>query len=226
MKRRAVLFVLLAAAVVLAVWRVGAPSSGKAAGGPSGSLSFEEDGSSTDAAQSIPAVTEMSVFTKPRTESDVLPSEYSFRLRSMSCNDWLRAHDGCFGDDIAGQSHLLLAGLGETNASLYAWPMSSGGVCWAWGEGSGLCAQHFPAEDRAAVTGIDPDAMGAGAPGTIVGVVPTTSWLLASVCMESTTTPSSRTTASSTSWRTRRHLPGGRLGHDLIPGRQLGHDPG
>jgi hypothetical protein len=171
-KRRAVVFVLLAAAVVLAVWRVGAPSSGKAAGEPSGSLSFEEDGSSTDAAQSIPAVIEMSVFTKPRTESDVLPSEYSFRLRSMSCNDWLRAHDGCFGDDIAGQSHLLLAGLGETNATLYAWPMSSGGVCWAWGEGSGLCAQHFPAEDRAAVTGIDPDAMGAGAPGTIVGVVP------------------------------------------------------
>lgn len=172
MKRSAVLSVLLAAAVVLAAWRVSAPPSGKAAGEPSGSLSFEEDGSSTGAIDSTPAVLEMSVFTRPRTESDVLPSAYSYRLGSMSCNDWLRAHDGCFGDDIPGQSRLLLAGLGETSASLYAWPMASGGVCLAWGAGSGLCAQHFPAEDRAAVTGIDPDAMGAGAPGTIVGVVP------------------------------------------------------
>jgi hypothetical protein len=90
----------------------------------------------------------------------------------MSCTKWLRTHDACFGDDIAGQSHLLLAGLGETKASLYAWPMTSGGVCWAWGEGSGMCVEHFPAQDRAALTGIDPDAMGAGAPGTIVGVVP------------------------------------------------------
>jgi hypothetical protein len=171
-KRRAVLFVLLVGAVVIAAWRVGAPSSGKAAAGqPSGSLSLEED-SSTGATDSPPAVMEMSVFIKPRTESDVLPSEYSFRLRSMSCNDWLRAHDGCFGDDIAGESRLLLAGLGETNASFYAWPTTSGGVCWAWGEGSGLCVQHFQTEDRAAVVGIDPDAMGAGAPGTIVGVVP------------------------------------------------------
>jgi len=170
-KRRAVLFILLAAAVLFAAWRIGAPSSGKAAAGPSGSLSFEE-GSSTGATDSAPAVTEMSVFTNPRTESDVLPSDFSFRLGSMSCTKWLRTHDACFGDDIAGQSHLLLAGLGETKASLYAWPMTSGGVCWAWGEGSGMCVKHFPAQDRAALTGIDPDAMGAGAPGTIVGVVP------------------------------------------------------
>jgi hypothetical protein len=166
-KRRAVLFVLLAAAVVLAAWRVGAPSSGNAAEEPSGSLSFEEE-----VGNSTPAVLEMSVFTNPRTESDVLPSDYSFRLGSMSCTDWLRTHDACFGDDIGGQSHRLLSGLGETNASLYAWPMASGGVCLAWGAGSGLCAQQFPAEERAAVVGIDPDAMGAGAPGTIVGVVP------------------------------------------------------
>ena len=41
--------------------------------------SFEEDGFSTRAAKSIPAVIEMSVFTNPRTQSDVLPSDYSFR---------------------------------------------------------------------------------------------------------------------------------------------------
>jgi hypothetical protein len=90
----------------------------------------------------------------------------------MPCDDLIRPPEGCYGDNIAGESRLLLVGLGETNASLYAWPMASGGVCWAWGAGSGLCAQQFPAEERAAVVGIDPDAMGAGAPGTIVGVVP------------------------------------------------------
>jgi hypothetical protein len=115
---------------------------------------------------------EMSVFTNPRTESDVLPSDYSFRLGSMFCSDWDRTHDGCFGEDIAGQSHLLLAGLGETNASLYAWPMTSGGVCWAWGEGEGGCLKGFPVEDRAVFLGIDPDAPDAGVPGTIVGLVP------------------------------------------------------
>jgi hypothetical protein len=170
-KRRAVLFVLLAVAVVIAAWRIGAPSSGKAAGEPFGSLSFEE-GSSTGATDSGQAVTEMSVFTNPRTESDVLPSAYSFRLGSMSCDDWLRAHDGCFGDDIAGQSRLLLAGLGETSASLYAWPMTSGGVCWAWGEGGGGCVKDFPVEDRAVVTGMDPDDALSGVPGTVVGLVP------------------------------------------------------
>jgi hypothetical protein len=172
-KRRAVLFVLLAAAVVFVAWRVGAPSSGKAAEGePSGSLSFEEEGSSTGATASAPAVMEMSVFTNPRTESDVLPSDYSFRLGSMSCNDSLRARDGCFGDDIAGESRLLLVGLGGTSASLYAWPMTSGGVCWAYDEGGGGCVNHFPVEDRAVVFGIDPDAARAGAPGTVIGLVP------------------------------------------------------
>lgn len=172
MKRRAVPFVLLAAAVLLAVWRIGAPSSGKAAGEPSGSVSFEEEGSSTGATDSPPAALEMSVFTNPRTESDVLPSAYSFRLGSMSCTDWQRTHDACFGDDIAGQSRLLLAGLGETNSSLYAWPMTSGGVCWASGRGSGMCIKHFTPDNRAAFTGMDPDTPGTGAPLTFVGIVP------------------------------------------------------
>lgn len=97
-----ILLLLLAAAVLFAAWRVGASSSGKAAAGqPSGSLSFEAEGSSTGATDSAPAVTEMSVFSRPRTESDVLPSDYSYRLGGMSCDDWLRAHDGCFGDDIS-----------------------------------------------------------------------------------------------------------------------------
>ncbi len=121
MKRRAVLFVLLVAAVIFAAWRIGAPSSGKAAGEPSGSRSFEEDGSSTGATDSTPAVLEMSVFSRPRTESNVLPDEYSYRLHSMrECGDWQRAHDACFGDQIGDESRLVLADLGQTHANLYA----------------------------------------------------------------------------------------------------------
>jgi hypothetical protein len=170
-KRRSVLFVLLAAAVILAAWRVGAPSSGKAAGEPSGSVSFEEDGSSTGATESTPAVLEMSVFSRPRTESDVLPDEYSFRLHSMrECGDWQRDHDACFGNQIGDESRLLLADLGETHANLYAWPTTSGGVCTASGEGAGVCVNGF--EDRAVFMGWDPDTPGVGAPLTFVGVVP------------------------------------------------------
>jgi hypothetical protein len=172
-KRRAVLFVLLAAAVILAAWRVGAPSSGKAAGDPSGSLSFEEEGSSTGATESTPAVLEMSVFSRPRTESDVLPDEYSYRLHSMrECGDWQRDHDACFGNQIGDESRLLLADLGQTHANLYAWPTTSGGVCTASGEGAGLCVNGFGAEDRAVFTGMDPDTPAVGAPLTFVGVVP------------------------------------------------------
>jgi hypothetical protein len=172
-KRKSVLFVLLVAAVVLAAWRVAAPSSGKAAGEPSGSLSFEEDGSSTGAADSAPAVMEMSVFSRTRSEADELPSEYSYRLHSMGeCGDWERAHDACFGDQIGDESRLVGADLGQTHANLYAWPTTSGGVCWATGRGTGMCTNHFTPDVSAGFMGWDPDTPGTGAPGTLVGIVP------------------------------------------------------
>ena len=172
-KRRAVLFVLLAAAVVLAAWRIGAPSSGKAAGEPSGSLSFEE-GSSTGATDATPAALAMSVFTRPRTEADVLPDEYSYRLRKAKgeCEGWLLEHDACFGEGVGEESRLVLADLGQTHAKLYAWPTTSGGVCWATGRGMGMCTNHFTGEDSAAFTGWDPDIPETGAPLTFLGVVP------------------------------------------------------
>lgn len=115
----------------------------------------------------------MSVFTNPRTESDVLPSEYSFRLHgTWECDGWRRANGACFGEQIGDESRLLLADLGETHTNLYAWPTTGGGVCWAWGEGEGGCVIGFPVEDRAVFLGIDPDAPDAGVPGTIVGLVP------------------------------------------------------
>jgi hypothetical protein len=170
-KRRALLIVLLAAAAIFAAWRVGAPSSGRAAAGESsGSVSFEEGSSTWATDLSQAAVAQMSVFTRPRTESDVLPSDYSFRLGSMSCGDWRGTHDACFGDDIAGQSRLLFTGLGETETSLYAWPMASRGVCWASGKGGGMCVNHFTAANG--FMGVDPDTPGSGAPLTLIGIVP------------------------------------------------------
>ena len=64
--------------------------------------------------------------------------------------------------------------------SLYAWPTTKGGVCWAWDQegsggydGAGGCIRDFPqAEMRIVFMGIDPDDDGIGAPGTLAGVVP------------------------------------------------------
>lgn len=116
---------------------------------------------------------EMSVFSRPGEESDVLPEEYSYRLHSMGeCGDWERAHDACFGDQIGDESRLVLADLGETHANLYAWPTTSGGVCWATGKGMGMCTNHFTPDVSAGFMGWDSDTPGTGAPLTLIGVVP------------------------------------------------------
>jgi hypothetical protein len=127
-----------------------------------------------DRSDSVPAVEQMSVFSRPRTEVDVLPKELSYRLRDdiYSCTDWHREHDGCLGDPIADESRLLLSGLGVGNVSLYAWPTENGWVCWAWGNSGGGCAPHFTQERRVVFMGIDPDQECIGYPGTLLGVVP------------------------------------------------------
>ena len=119
------------------------------------------------------AVNEMSVFSRPRTEEDVLPSRLLYRLKGNHCGEWQRSHDddGCIGEAIADQSRLLLTNLGVRETALYAWPTTNGWVCWAWAEGAGGCIPHFTAEQpRVAFMGIDPDDEGIGYPGTLVGI--------------------------------------------------------
>jgi hypothetical protein len=171
------LLALLAVAVVLAGCGESAVSSGKAAEGqPSSSVSSDEGvpATATDTPQSTAAVNEMSVFLRPRTDADVLPSRLSYRLKPEGpCTDWQRADFGCPGDPIADESRLLLSGLGVGKTSLYAWPTTTGAVCWAWDDGAGACAHDFArGETRAIYMGIDPDEEGVGAPGTVLGVVP------------------------------------------------------
>jgi hypothetical protein len=173
-----VLLALLAAALVMAGCGESAVSSDKAAGGqPSSSVSSDEDVSATtatDTPQSTVAVNEMSVFLRLRTDADVLPSRLSYRLRPEGrCTDRQRADFGCLGDPIADESRLLLSGLGVGKTSLYAWPTTTGAVCWAWDDGAGACAHDFArGETRAIYMGIDPDDEGVGAPGNLLGVVP------------------------------------------------------
>ena len=126
-----------------------------------------------NASPSEPAVDEMSIFTRPRTEEDVLPSRLAYRLQDYHCNDWNLSHGGCVGDAIANESRLLLTDLGVRRTRLYAWPTTNGWVCWAWAEGAGGCISDFSrGETRTAYMGIDPDDLGVGYPGTLVGVVP------------------------------------------------------
>ena len=116
----------------------------------------------------------MSVFSRPRSDADVLPSEYSYRLHThKNCGGWERVHDACVGDAVASESRLLLADLGASHANLYAWPTTSEGGCWAFGAGSGSCFKDFDLPGgRADVMGLDPDAAKSGAPATVLGVVP------------------------------------------------------
>jgi hypothetical protein len=154
----------------------GTRSSGAAGQDPSTSVSSVDTAPSTettDAPHSVPAADEMSVFSRRRTEADVIPSELSYRLQPQTCTEWLRAHGHCLGDAIPDESRLLLSDLGVKKSSLYAWPTTKGWVCWAWDEGAGGCLPDFAhGETRVAFSGIDPDDEGLGYPGTLVGVVP------------------------------------------------------
>jgi hypothetical protein len=131
------------------------------------STSVVDDRSSTDAteaSQSAPAVAEMSVFSRPRTETDILPPELAYRLEGNHVSQ---------GDAEANESRLLLSGMGVREKNLYAWPTENGWVCFAWAEGAGACLPDFDSGAARAVLLIaDQDGEGIGAPGAIVGVVP------------------------------------------------------
>jgi hypothetical protein len=166
---------VLTAGLALGCGTVNGASSQQAGGDAGSSVSAGEDGSRSEAtdAHAVPAAKEMSVFVRPRTEADVLPSNLSYRLGRTPCNEWQRARGGCQGDAMGDESRLLLSGLGARETSLYAWPTTTGWVCWAWDEGAGGCFHDFAqVGSRVAFMGIDPDAEGIGAPGTLVGVVP------------------------------------------------------
>jgi hypothetical protein len=90
------------------------------------STSVVDDRSSTDAteaSQSVAAVAEMSVLSRPRTETDILPPELAYRLESTPSQ----------GDAEANESRLLLSGMGVREKNLYAWPTEDGWVCFCLG---------------------------------------------------------------------------------------------
>jgi hypothetical protein len=120
------------------------------------------------------ALAEMSVFSRPQSEADILPKRLHYRLRDERPCPRLGRPDGfCLGKPVPDESRLLLSGLGAGEAKLYAWPTSEGWVCWAWDAGAGSCAPDFAhGRVRASMMGIDPDELGVGVPGVLVGVVP------------------------------------------------------
>ena len=152
-------------------------------GNPSGSLPKSDSKKVTDAEKkvsnkaqnaspSVSAADEMSVFSRPRTEEDVLPSSLAYLLKGHQCDD---SQDRCPGEAIADQSRRLLTELGVGKTSLYAWPTTNGWVCVAPDDGGASCIRDFRPEGRGTRTaygGMDPDTDGVGAPGTLLGVVP------------------------------------------------------
>jgi hypothetical protein len=164
----------LSSGLILGCGTTNTGTSGEAGGA---STSTALDGSSpteaTDGSQSVPAVNEMGVFSRPGVESDVLPKEFAFRLEPTPCTEWHRSHFGCQGEAVADRSRLLLSGVGSRASDLYAWPTTNGWVCFAWeaGGGGGGCTPHFETS-RASLVGVDPDGPGGGAPGSLVGLIP------------------------------------------------------
>jgi len=121
------------------------------------------------------ALDEMSVFSQPRTEDDVLPSSLSYLLEERRCDDWFRSNGGCLGEGIPEESRLLLTYSGVNSTSLYAWPTTGGWVCFAPEGGGSSCIHDFRPGGRGTRTaymGIDPDTDGVGAPGALMGLVP------------------------------------------------------
>jgi hypothetical protein len=172
MRRWSWIPILLATASLGSLSGCGSAEEGSSA--PSTSGPALAAASSKDITDAPPAVDEMSVFSRPRTEADGLPSELSYRVKGhKDCPESVRAQFGCPGDPIADESRLLLSGLGVRQTSLYAWPTTNGWVCWAWAEGAGGCQADFaPLRQSPGFMGIDPDDEGIGYPGTLVGIVP------------------------------------------------------
>ena len=126
-----------------------------------------------NASSSKPAVEEMSVFARPRTEEDVLPSSLSYLLDDKPCTEWFRSNGGCLGEGKPQESRLLLTYSGVRKTRLYAWPTTGGWVCLAPDGGGGSCIHDFSSgKTRTAYMGIDPDTDGVEAPGTLLGIVP------------------------------------------------------
>jgi hypothetical protein len=128
-----------------------------------------------DASPSEPAVNEMSIFSRPRTDEDVLPNDLSYLLEGR-CDDWLRSHYGsCIGEGKPEESRLLLTYSGVKKTRLYAWPTTNGWVCFAPDGGGSSCVHDFlpgGRGTRTAYMGIDPDTDGVGDPGALLGLVP------------------------------------------------------
>ena len=123
------------------------------------------------------ALSQMSVFARPQAEEDVLPRRLYYRMEPEDeerCPALGSTEAFCRGTNVPEESRLLLSDLGVRETTLYAWPTTEGWVCWAWDAGAGGCAPNFANDDRVPVlmTGIDPDKLGVGAPGVVVGIVP------------------------------------------------------
>jgi hypothetical protein len=121
------------------------------------------------------ALSQMSVFGRPPTDADVLPKRLYYRMGPQDpCPTLGRTEAFCRGSNVPKETRLLLSDLGVGKTTLYGWPTTEGWVCWAWDVGAGGCAPNFANDDRVPVlmTSIDPDKLGVGAPGVIVGIVP------------------------------------------------------
>ncbi len=124
-------------------------------------------------ASPAPSPDPLAVFTRPRTSQDVLPPALAARVAYLAGGpdvpEELRN-----GRLYLDQSRLLLADMGSTRVSLYAFPSEKGGICAVFDRWGGGClgTPPFTRERPVSVDRVDPDGLGRGTPLTVSGLAP------------------------------------------------------
>lgn len=140
-----------------------------ALGGPTGS-------SSGTAATTAPTRSPqpLAVFSRPRTEEDVLPQALAARVAESLPGAPSLPEEVRNGRLYLDQSRRLLAGMGSAGVSLYAFPSERGGICAVFDRWGGGCLGEpaFTPDRPIAVDLIDPDGPGGGLPAVVAGLVP------------------------------------------------------
>jgi hypothetical protein len=113
----------------------------------------------------------LAVFSRPAKESDSLPPSVLGDASSLNgtpdIEESLRP-----GRPDLGKVRLVLSGVGQGDLSLYAFPTDKGQACFLVPDGGATCVQEFTQSQPVGLIIFDRDALDAGEPTVVAGLVP------------------------------------------------------
>jgi hypothetical protein len=125
-------------------------------------------------ADPAPSSEPLAVFSRPRTGQDVLPPDLAASVTEHLPGAPPVPEELWNGRLYLDQSRLLLASMGSSDISLYAFPSEKGGICVAFDRWGGGClgTPLFTRERPIDVSRTDPDGLGGGMPLVVSGLAP------------------------------------------------------